>query len=290
VRFSGHETFSIREGWLYKGLKLLFEEPDVFKKKTLADDLGVGTNMARSIRHWLLATGLADIKDKTLQASNFGKIIYEEDPFFINEGTWWFLHINLTTKPIYADSWFWFFNHFNQISFIKSTAIENLRHYIQLNSQREPSIKTLERDVSCLLNSYSKNISSEQNDPEDSRECPFIELDLVHYYKSSNQYQINRKEKEIHPCVFGYSASKSFDDLGLGDITMQRLIGVPGSPGRVFQLTSETLFETVLSITNQYNGIQIKGHAGQRAISFPNMDFIDWVLEYYASIERSSKQ
>ena len=59
MRFSGHETFPVRDGWLHKGLKLLIDAPDVLHDKYAADHLGVGNNMAKSIRHWLLATGLA---------------------------------------------------------------------------------------------------------------------------------------------------------------------------------------------------------------------------------------
>ena len=60
MKFSGHETFAIREGWLHKGLKLLIEEPKKLYDEYVADFLGVGKNMSRSIRHWLDVTGLAE--------------------------------------------------------------------------------------------------------------------------------------------------------------------------------------------------------------------------------------
>ena len=59
MKFSGHETFAIREGWLHKGLKLLIEDPELLYDEYVADFLGVGKNMSRSIRHWLDVTGLA---------------------------------------------------------------------------------------------------------------------------------------------------------------------------------------------------------------------------------------
>ena len=64
MRFGGHQTFFIREGWLHKGLKLLKEDEDRDEKllthELSADYLGVGKNMAMAIRHWLVATGLAE--------------------------------------------------------------------------------------------------------------------------------------------------------------------------------------------------------------------------------------
>ena len=58
--FGGHETFSIREGWLHRGLQLLKEDPERLLDEYAADWLGVGRNMAKSIRYWLAATGIAD--------------------------------------------------------------------------------------------------------------------------------------------------------------------------------------------------------------------------------------
>ena len=57
MRFGGHETFTIREGWLHKGVKLLMENPEQLIDENACDFLGVGRNMAKSIRHWLVATG-----------------------------------------------------------------------------------------------------------------------------------------------------------------------------------------------------------------------------------------
>jgi hypothetical protein len=54
MRFGGHETFAIREGWLHKGLRLLADEPHLLADDHAADWLGVGRNMAKSIRHWLV--------------------------------------------------------------------------------------------------------------------------------------------------------------------------------------------------------------------------------------------
>ncbi len=51
MRFGGHETFPVREGWLHKGLKLVVEEPEKLIGEHVADWLGVGRNMAKSIRY-----------------------------------------------------------------------------------------------------------------------------------------------------------------------------------------------------------------------------------------------
>ena len=120
MRFGGHETFSIREGWLHKGLKLLIGQPGCLVEEHAADWLGVGRNMAKSIRHWLVATGLAQQLPRRgsqkivgLKETEIGRLIYEMDPFFGELGTWWTLHVNLVNNPNHAASWEWFFNNFS---------------------------------------------------------------------------------------------------------------------------------------------------------------------------------
>jgi hypothetical protein len=51
MRFGGHETFAIREGWLHKGLMLLANHPARVDDNHVADWLGVGRNMGKSIKH-----------------------------------------------------------------------------------------------------------------------------------------------------------------------------------------------------------------------------------------------
>lgn len=279
MRFSGHETFSVREGWLHKGLRMLREEPDKLYHEHAADYLGVGSNMAKSIRHWLQATGLAQPDEDRrgrLQPTPFGLLIFEHDPYFIEIDTWWLLHINLVSSPPYADTWYWFFSSFNLERFDRSVVVENLRQYVQLNNKRMPSIKTLERDVSCLLSSYSRNIPVDNADPEESRDCPFRDLGLLSHYRSSGYYQMHHHMKAVHPCVFGYCVSKAYEDAGKGDIAIQRLIRDTGGPGRAFVLTSESLYETLIHVTNSCDDIRIHGHAGQRAVSLPDRDPVSW--------------
>jgi len=286
MRFSGHETFSIREGWLYKGLNLLVNEPDKLHHRFVADYLGVGSNMAKSIRYWLQATKLAiqDPKKRgRLKQTNFGAVIFENDPYFIETDTWWLLHINLVSSVPFANTWYWFFNYFNLERFERTVVVENLRQYIQLHNRKIPSFKTLDRDVSCLLSSYSHHIPLEYVDPEEARDCPFRELGLMNFMRSSGYYRMQYRTKDIHPCIFGYCTSKAFGDIGHGDIHIQRLLREPGGPGRAFALTSESLHEAIVKIMGEYDEIRVHGHAGERAVFIPLRDPLDWVKEYYKS-------
>lgn len=58
IRLKGHEKFHLREGWITKGLYGVQKDPKVFAGSNGSDQLGVGTNMVKSIRFWMLAMGL----------------------------------------------------------------------------------------------------------------------------------------------------------------------------------------------------------------------------------------
>ena len=102
MKFRAHETFSIRKGWLSKGMKHVLRDPYVFVSKEYnpMDVLGIGSNMVKSLRYWMLAVGLSDsAKGKSAQyLTKFGRILYENDPYIEEMGTLWLLHYKLARQ------------------------------------------------------------------------------------------------------------------------------------------------------------------------------------------------
>ncbi|MGB9406539.1 MAG: DUF4007 family protein [Terracidiphilus sp.] len=297
MRFSGHETFSIRDGWLDKGLSMLSTEPQKLFDEHAADYLGVGKNMAKSIRHWLQATRLAELDPDhkgRLRMTDVGRCVMKNDPYFTEPGTWWFLHINMVREPAYADTWAWFFNRFALERFERATVVENLRQFLQMTASNVPSMTTLDRDIACLLASYARPIPADDTDPEEARDCPFRELGLMTHFKTSGYYQIHRGVKPIPPQVFGYSLAATFEDAAKGtamtDISLHDAAQSPGGPGRAFALNSESLFETALRIEAgcRHGEIAIVGHAGNRMIRVKQKPPLQWVEDYFASIKEVS--
>ena len=143
MKFSGHETFQVREGWLHKGMKLIAHAPQLIGDEFVSDYLGVGRNMAKSIRHWLVATNLArpiqqeKTKRPVLEFTEFGELVWECDPYFVELGTWWMLHINLVNNPSVATSWSWFFNSFTHGRFDRSVCLAVSYTHLTLPTNRE---------------------------------------------------------------------------------------------------------------------------------------------------------
>ena len=65
-KWRAHETYFIRKGWLSKGMRAVADKDDIFVDKNVnqMDELGIGSNMVKSLRYWLQATGVtSEISD-----------------------------------------------------------------------------------------------------------------------------------------------------------------------------------------------------------------------------------
>lgn len=182
-KLKGHETFCIREGWLSKGMEAVEQNPKVFLEKRAADELGVGANMAKSIRYWLKATGLT--REKVGQGAlltEFGRIVYEKDPYLEEIFTLWCLHINLALNQEIATSWYFFFNCFMQEEFKRADLEDFLIKEIgDYTGKEEISRRSVQDDCSVLLHMYTRD-NIEGNDPEDKKICPLSKIGILRKY------------------------------------------------------------------------------------------------------------
>lgn len=296
MRFSGHETFSIREGWLYKGLSVLNEEPDLFEKPLPHDHLGVGSNMGKSIKHWLAAAGLAVRKEtlgrsrsKKLVVSEFGNLVLAEDPYFNRLATWCFVHVNLVKSEESTGSWEWFFHSCGETVFSRNEVAEQLGQWANFGAAKPPSATTLQKDLNCLLASYAQRIPSDHLDPEEAMDCPLWDLGLLAFYRGSQSFRANRGVKKLAGEVIGYALASAIEDdpdrdkRGRRQITFEEASTAKGGPGKCFLMGPSSLYEAVSAAiaNNPKCGLQIESQAGQRMIKIDNRSPIEWVKAYY---------
>lgn len=285
MRFGGHQTFFVREGWLAKGLALLREEPTAFDDPYVADRLGVGRNMAKSIEHWLMATGLAQKAERRgrsshrrgeprLTVTELGEVIAEHDQWFLDPGTWWFLHINLVRTPGHAGTWHWFFNHYASSRFERATVVAQLELHESKSSRRTAARKTLERDVGCLLGSYAVEVPYRRKDPEEEIDCPFQDLRIIRHFRASGYYELNRRRKSIprHVLLYALQAPALVANRSTGpvDVALHDLQRMEGGPAQVLALSSDALFEHLVEQeANDTDGaLALSGLAGDRQLRF----------------------
>lgn len=205
VAFGRNETFGLRYGWIPKGYESYKNNPSIFNQESATVELGLGKNMVQSMRYWLNAykllegeRGLSSLADLLLDR--------EEglDPFLQDINTLWLLHWNLCTNPSNSTLYYWFFNHFRVTNFSKSSVTSSLLDWLNENSTKKVSSKTIDRDISLLLRTYSVQDLNEVKNLEEEIENPFGELRLIDKGMESN-YKSEYKQREgLNPYLLAY--------------------------------------------------------------------------------------
>ena len=95
VRMKRHESFSIREGWLAKGLNEVKKNKKVFSSSDATDELGVGYNMVKSLKYWMYATKLIEDVGRDIELTEFGNLIPKYDSYLEDKFTWWLIHLQM---------------------------------------------------------------------------------------------------------------------------------------------------------------------------------------------------
>ncbi|RUL46530.1 DUF4007 family protein [Lysinibacillus antri] len=251
--FGQHQTFYLRQQWLTKGLIEVEKNHRFFYDPEHFEILGVGKNMAKSIRYWLNATQLTEDKKSTkteVVMTDLAKLIFQYDPYVKTRYTLYILHYLLVTEKNEASAWYWFFNIFNERVFTKQLLLEKLEQWVKENFEKEVSINSLKRDVDCLIQLYTAKEYSNQT-PEDVIKSPFESLGLVHqttgsyYVKSESAY--NLMANILYITLLKYSEKHNKKEVSLND-----LINGEELWGKVFNLNRDTIVEYLDEVRKYY--------------------------------------
>jgi hypothetical protein len=154
-RFSGHQTFAFRHGWLEKGARAVEACPTVFLQDDALVRLGVGKNMVDSIRHWCLVCQITeeyreDGKPACRVTPLAKKLLSEWDPFLEDDASLWLVHWLLTTNPCVGTSWQLLFGEFFRPDFSKRELAE---YVTSVAAKRSISIQanSLGRAIDCFI-------------------------------------------------------------------------------------------------------------------------------------------
>lgn len=278
--FGGHEKFVFRHGWLKKGVDALKEDSMVFTNEESLATLGVGKNMVRSIRHWCLATGLAEEISgpglaKPLKPSELAKKIIigkSWDPYFEDVGSLWLLHWQLANNLVRGYTWNLVFSSYIEIEFTKKQIQSFLERQFEQEGIKTTS-GTIEREIDCCLQTY---VTSTRSKPgvisEESLNCPLADLDIIRFDSEDNYYRFNIGPKASLPIgIFGYALLQFLPSV----VTSRRTVAIDecvyrqGSPGMVFKLDENSVVEYLEILEELTKGkIRLQETAGLRQIYF----------------------
>lgn len=290
MKFRGHETFYIRKGWLNKGLHTVSENPIVFvnKDENPMDILGVGSNMVKSIRYWLQATGLTregvrGVRGQVL--TPLGQLVFENDPYIEELGTLCLLHYNLVKGKDLSTTWYYFFNRFNMTEFEKEDFTSSLKNWAALNGIDIP-LRSLDDDFNCLINTYLPRYktSPEKVDPESNMECPISELGLLDLRRAKGR--VYAKTAPVSMAIDPMIAIAIILDNSNGkkEVLLSELLNGDNNIGRVFNLDVISLMG-ILDSAEQTGLVRVVRTAGLDILKIStDMSFAECVKQFYDNL------
>jgi hypothetical protein len=248
-RLKGHESFVLREGWLTQGIKAVSENCKLYSTNSGADALGVGTNMAKSIRYWMKTAGVtSESSAKGVRLTDLGTVILNKDLYIEDIFTLWIVHANIVCNFDNATSWNIFFNRINLTTpFVRDELAELLKALIiECTGDENPSERSIKDDCSALLSMYARG-GSPEDDPEDKRPSPFEDLGLVE--RVGNRFVKKRPSYDnLDKLVVLYLI---IDKLNLdGSMQIDHLTDADNMPGKVLNLNRIAVNEYLDQLQN----------------------------------------
>lgn len=301
--FSGHQTFTLRYGWLKKVFDRVAEtedEPD--NRNVCWDDgaiarFGVGKNMVASMRHWAKASGIIEepTGTNTARPTELGRMLFGPnglDPYMEHPATLWLIHWQLAGQPE-KTTWFWAFSHYPDMTFDRDTLVKKLERLAQERFQDKawPRIagNTIKDDVACFIRTYVARQASGKMRHDDALESPLIELGIIKAIGKQDGFRFVRGPKttlsdgvfiyaliDFWTCYFPNAATLSFEAIA----------HAPGGPGRVFLFDENDVADRLAALDDATSGkLRWSETAGLkqvvRTVDIGEEDRLSYVLNDY---------
>lgn len=246
-RFSGHESFVCRYGWLPKAYQAVSMDPDLLRDEERAmHALGIGRNMVRSIQFWCEATGvLGPISGQGHRPGPIGRKLLDSvdgwDPHLESLESLWLLHWRLCTSAALA-AWSAVFGDGRLMRFDRQRLIAALAERAE-GAARPLAASTLEQHASIFLQTYYQP----ERNGDDTSWCPLQDLSLLRATKEEDGRMVFNTDlrapvglslRVFAIALVEYVAS---GDGGSSSVDFQRLLKGANSPGVVFRLDEHQL-------------------------------------------------
>ncbi|TEU14537.1 MAG: DUF4007 family protein [Anaerolineales bacterium] len=289
--YAKHETFHIREGWLFKGMDAVRHDQRIFMGRDASERLGLGRNMVRALRFWMTATGLTEEyreNQRTTQrlTDPFGQLVWEHDRYLEEEGTLWLIHYHLVRDQGGATAWYWFFSYFSQPVFDQSSFVSALQSWVIGVEGKAISENSLKRDFDCLVRTYLPD--RQARSPEDLMECPLAQLGLLAEANSGRvrRYRLLRPDPaSIDSLVLLYvllrwQEGKKPDSRQVG---LAQVLREPANAGRVFNMGTAGLSDALTRLNDEHHDLAVRltRTAGLDELTLPLATAEEVLIHYY---------
>ena len=273
VKMKRHESFSIREGWLAKGIRTVKKDSKVFSSADATDILGIGTNMVKSLKYWLTATCLIEEANRNVNLSKFGKLIDNYDPYLEDIFSWWLIHINMILNI--EDSYIYnlFFNKCTMKTFSKRDVYEQISQILN-NNKLEYNENILQDEVNMIIKTYS--VDEKIDNPENNFICPLSELNLVKKVDINTYERVKPDYRSLNYLIVYYLMTILSDEKDY--LSIDDLIKPDNSPAKILNL-DKNLINEYLDEMKKHDLIIINRTAGLNMIYFTQKLSIEEIMK-----------
>lgn len=260
-QFSGHETFSLRQNWIYKVVAFCNEAISQGKVPPFNDpqamvDLGVGKNMVSSMKWWGLQTNFLEYREGRVYPSELANMIFGSsssskdvgitplDPYGESYATAWLAHWNLSCQANKFTALWYLFNVYNDQEVNREVLQKRLIAFSDENNISVTS-NTIKRDVEVIFRSYCLSSNSKKENYEDKVDSFFGCLGLIASRENAN-FEISRGRRSTLPTsLFVWAVLDHWERLNKVSpsktLDWFQISFAQDSPGRVFKLTEQDL-------------------------------------------------
>lgn len=251
-RFSGHESFICRYGWLPKTFKAIATNPQLFRNEELAMTvLGIGRNMVKSIQFWAEASGvIANDGAGGHHAGPVGKLLFgnaQWDPYLESVESLWLIHWQLGTHASLA-AWNEVFGE-GLVRFDRQKLVAALAKR-GASTARQLASSTLEQHASIFVQSYFQA----ERGLDDTSWCPLQDLSLIKATKAEDGKTIYNADMAapvgLSLRVFGMALADYITRQGKNSTSadFSQVLKGDYSPGVVFRLDEYQLRQFVENV------------------------------------------
>lgn len=280
IKFSGHQTFTFRHGWLEKGVRGVAAQPDLFSRDDALVTLGVGKNMVDSIRHWCQLAQLVEqedhldkLKTRKLRPTKIASQLLIDggwDPYLEDDASLWLIQWLIVSNPDIGGTWQLVFSDFHRPDFTKRELIGFIQSIAEKHSLKVKE-SVIARDIECFLHTYVTGLSGKKlATPEEGFSCPLLELGIIQLTLDGDLFRFAIGPKPSLPAsVFAYALDRYFASSrnGRQTMTIQDCLYGSGSPGQAFKLDENSIIEYVEILEDMTKGaVGIDETAGLKQI------------------------
>lgn len=244
IRLRRHESFPLREGWIEKGIQSISTNGALtFSKDNGVKLLGIGANMVKSLKYWMIASNIIDESLK-VNLTEFGEALLKNDPYMEKNISWWLLHYFLVSSFEQSPVLYYIYNKYNGNHIDKDNLKQEICEYFE-RKEYEYNPKLVNEDVNMYLRLYFNDNKS--LNPEDNLSSPLAKLNLLDKNINNDGYiKKSANLDNLNYLVVYYALQNLYQD----NFEITEAYIKEGSPCKIFNLDKGVFNQFIVQLKN----------------------------------------